>query len=56
MALSECGTEFPECQMCEKSTRLYVRKRKIALRQIVQEIFAPQSYDGDVEAVDCYEA
>ena len=48
--------EFPEYEVCERTIRLYVRKRKIALRQIVQEIFAPQSYDGDVEAVDCYEA
>jgi len=49
--------EFPECQVCERTIRLYVRKRKIALGLVVHETFVPQSYDWGVEAqVDWYEA
>src|SRR5690349_4109717 len=49
--------EFPECQVCERTIRLYVRKRKIALDVMVQETFVPQSYDRGAEAqVDWYEA
>ena len=49
--------EFPECQVCERTIRLYVRKRKIALGVMVHETFVPQSYDWGVEAqVDWYEA
>jgi transposase len=49
--------EFPECQVCERTIRLYVRKRKIALSLMVHETFVPQSYDWGAEAqVDWYEA
>ena len=48
--------EFPECQVCERTIRLYVRKRKIALGLLVHETFVPQSYDWGVEAqVDFHE-
>ena len=48
--------EFPECQVCERTIRLYVRKRKIALGLVVHETFVPQSYYWGVEAqVDFHE-
>lgn len=43
--------------MCERTIRLYVRKRKIALGLMVHETFVPQSYDWGAEAqVNLYEA
>lgn len=49
--------EIPECPVCERTVRSYVRERKVALGLVVQETFVPQSYDWGVEAqVDWYEA
>ena len=49
--------EMPQCQMCERTVRNYVRDRKTTLGLIVQETFVPQSYDWGVEAqVDWYDA
>jgi len=49
--------EFPECQVCERTVRLYVRKRKIALGLVVHETFVPQNYDWGADAqIDWYEA
>jgi transposase len=49
--------EKPECLVCERTVRLYVHRRKIALGMAMQETFVPQSYDWGIEAqVDWYEA
>ncbi len=49
--------ELPECQICERTVRLYVHERKIALGLTFHETFVPQSYQWGVEAqVDWYEA
>jgi transposase len=49
--------EMPECQICERTIRQYVRDRKGALGLVVHETFVPQSYEWGVEAqVDWYEA
>jgi hypothetical protein len=37
--------ELPECRVCERTIRQYVRDRKLAMGLIVQETFIPQSYD-----------
>ena len=44
--------EFPECQVCERTIRLYVRKRKIALGLMVHETFVPQSYEWGVREAE----
>jgi transposase len=50
-------TEKPECRVCERTVRLYVHRRKIALGLTIHEVFVPQSYEWGVEAqVDWYEA
>ena len=49
--------ELPECRICERTVRLYVHERKIALGLAFHETFVPQSYQWGVEAqVDWYEA
>jgi hypothetical protein len=49
--------ELPECRVCERTVRLYVHARKVALGLITHEIFVPQSYPWGVEAqCDWYEA
>jgi hypothetical protein len=49
--------ELPECRICERTVRLYVHQRKIALGLVFHETFVPQSYQWGVEAqVDWYEA
>jgi transposase len=49
--------EKPDCQVCERTVRLYVHRRKIALGITIHETFVPQSYDWGIEAqVDWYEA
>jgi len=49
--------EMPECQMCERTVRQYVRGRKVKLGLVVHDTFVPQSYTWGVEAqVDWYEA
>jgi transposase len=50
-------TEKPECRVCERTVRLYVHRRKVALGLTIHEVFVPQSYEWGVEAqVDWYEA
>jgi len=50
-------TEMQECTVCERTVRQYVHQRKIALGQVINEVFVPQSYDWGVEGqVDWYEA
>lgn len=49
--------ELPQCRVCERTVRNYVRDRKTTLGLIVHETFVPQSYDWGVEAqVDWYDA
>jgi transposase len=50
-------SELPECRICERTVRMYVHGRKIALGLAFHETFVPQSYQWGVEAqVDWYEA
>ena len=49
--------EMPQVEVAESTIRRYVRKRKIELRLVSQEVFIPQSYSWGQEAqVDWYEA
>ena len=49
--------ELPECRVCERTIREYVRQRKAELGQVSHETFVPQSYEWGIEAqVDWYEA
>jgi hypothetical protein len=46
--------ELPECRVCERTIREYVRQRKAELGQVTHETFVPQSYGWGIEAqVDC---
>jgi transposase len=49
--------ELPECKICQRTVRQYVRDRKRALGILERETYVPQSYDWGVEAqVDWYES
>jgi transposase len=50
-------SEVPDCRICPRTVRQYVHDRKLALGQVAQETFVPQSYPWGVEGqVDWYEA
>lgn len=49
--------EVPECNVCERTVRMYVRRRKEELGLESRETFVPQSYAwGSEGQVDWYEA